>query len=261
LSYTDKIDESNKIKEGRQLSGIVNEVSVDAEFATRAGIKLNSNIKFSIQGIELESKVTSIRETERNSGLPFFYFLFNTKDLITYPATYFGYGYFEELEIDNLSKALVSDYPNVSTINTKEAGEILLAITNTLSILVLVIAIPPVILSIFLVTTLIILSFSSKRKLTAQFMALGSSRSFINKLFYIESSFFTIISSVFAYVTALVTTVIIAKYYLEINLYAVYSNELVITLCAIIFLILLITFLLSVLDKRSLKDLLSYEEN
>jgi len=261
LSYTDKLNENEKIKEGKGLSGILNEVSVDEEFANRVDIKLGSNIVFNLQGFEIVAKVTSLRETNRNSGLPFFYFLFNTKDLINFPATNFGYGYFNEEEINNLSKVLINNYPNVSTINTKEAGEIVINITKTLSLLVLLIAIPPLILSIFLVSTLIILSFTSKRKISAQLMALGAKSSFINKLFFIESSFFTAMSSLFAYLTAILATMIIAKNFLNLNSYQIYSHELFIILFAIIILIIIITFLLSIFDKRSLKELLSYEEN
>ncbi len=261
LSHVVALSDRDIVVKGTPLSGIPNEVSIDAEFASRANIRLGSQILFNIQGFDLLATVTSIRETNRNSGLPFFYFLFNTKDLTTYPATYFGYGYFDDAQIASLSKVLADTYPNVSIINTKDASAIVFTIVRTLSLLVLVIAIPPLILSIFLVSTLIMLSFSSKRKLRAQLMALGSSNRFIRMLFYIESSFFTILASIVAYGTAVAVTIVVARKYLDIDTYTLYSHELLATFGAIIGLILVITFALSVFDRRSIRELLSYEEN
>lgn len=260
LTYRQELLPNEKIVEGEWLKNNTNEVSVEKEFAERANIKIGSKVVFSIQGFEIESTVTSIRESDTRSGLPFFYFVFNTVDLEKYPSTLFGYSYLDENEQNNFTKFLSQNFPNISIIDTKEITKFAQNLIGGLTVIIFVISIPPLVLALFLIITLIISSFEGRRKQSAQMMAIGAKQKFIEKLYYLETMSNTILSSVLGYLTAILATLFIAKYYFKIKNVSLYNIELIIALGVIIFAIILLANLLWRGDKKPLRELLSYEE-
>ncbi len=260
LTYRQELLPNEKIAEGDWLQNIQNEVSVEKEFAERANIKMGSKVIFSIQGFEIESLVTSIRESDTRSGLPFFYFVFNTKDLEKYPSTFFGYSYLSEDEQNNFTKFIAQNFPNISIIDTKEITKFAQNLIGGLTIIIFVISVPPLVLALFLIITLIVSSFESRRKQSAQMMAIGAKQKFIEKLYYLETISNTILSSMLGYLSATLATIFIAKYYFKIKNVSLYNIELIIALGVIIFAIILLANLLWRGDKKPLRELLSYEE-
>lgn len=260
LTYRKDLLTNEKIDKGVWLSGIPNEVSVEKDFANRAKIKLNSKIVLSIQGFPNEFTVTSIRESDSRSGLPFFYFVFNPSDLEKYPATFFGFTYLEGENKNNFVKYLASNFPNISTIDTGEVGIFVSRLVETLLILIFIISLPPVILALFLIITLIVSSFDSRRKQSAQLLAIGGRRSFIEKLYYLETISTTLFSSALGYLTALIGIFFISKYFFKIDSFAVYDIELLIALGVIIFFVIILAFIIWKREKKPLRKLLTYEE-
>jgi len=261
LTYRSDLLSSETIVEGNWLSGKTNEVSVEGDFADRSNIKLGSRVVLSISGFEVVSTVTSIRKSDSRSGLPFFFFVFNPSDLEKYPATFFGYTNLDRSGKAELTNFLATNFPNISTIDTNEITKFAEGLIGGLLVIIFVISIPPLVLSLFLIVTLIISSFSSRRKQSAQLMALGSSRGFIEKLYYFEAVSTTVLSGILGYLSAILATIIISRYYLKIKSIVLFDPELVIALCAIILLVLIVSIVLWKSDKRPLRELLSYEEN
>jgi len=260
LTYRSDLLSNEKVIEGSWLSNIRNEVSVERDFAERANIKLGSNIVLSVSGFEIESRVTSIRESETRSGLPFFYFVFNPIDLERYPATFFGYTNLNDVEKARFISFLAQNFPNVSTIDTTEITKFAEGLIGGLLVIIFVISLPPLILALFLIVTLIVSSFSGRRKQSAQLMALGSTRMFIERLYYLETISTTVVSGIIGYITAIIATIFITKYYLKIKSFVLYDIELILSLSAIIIFVLIIASVLWRGDKRPLRELLSYEE-
>lgn len=261
LTYRDALLPSEKVVKGAWLKGNRNEVSVEKDFADRANIRLGSTIVFSISGFELQSTVTSIREADSRSGLPFFYFVFNPIDLESYPATFFGYSYVNSAEKNELTNFLATQFPNVSIIDTGEVRSFASNIIDGLLVIVFVISLPPVVLALFLIVTLIISSFAGRRKQSAQLLALGAQRGFIEKLYYIETVFTTLCSGILGYGTAILATIGITKYYFKINSIILYDVEIFIAFGVILVTVLVLASILWRSDTKSLRELLSYEEN
>ncbi len=261
LTYRSDLLQNEKITKGQWLQNQSNEVSVEKEFAERSNISLGSKIIFSIQGFEIESTVTSIRESDSRSGLPFFYFVFNPSDLEKYPATFFGYSYINEEEKINFTKYIAENFPNISIINTEEITKFAEGLIGGLLVIIFVISIPPLILALFLIVTLIVSSSDSRRKQSAQMMALGARKKFIEKLYYLETISITLFSGLLGYLTAMFGTVIIAKYFFKIKSASLYNVELILALGGIIFFILLLANVLWKSDKKPLRELLSHEDN
>ncbi len=260
LTYREDLLPNEKVVKGKWLSGEVNEVSVEKEFAERADIVMGSRVVFSIQGFEVEATVTSIRESDSRSGLPFFYFVFNPKDLEKYPATFFGYNYLDGLEKNNFTKFLAQNFPNISIIDTAEITKFAEGLIGGLLVIIFVISIPPLVLALFLIVTLIISSFEGRRKQSAQMMALGAKKKFIERLYYLETISTTLFSGVLGYLTAILGTLFIARYYFKIESTSLYNVELLIALGAIILFVVILAKVLWKSDKKPLRELLSYEE-
>lgn len=260
LTYRDLLLPNEKVVKGTWLTGQANEVSVEKEFAERANITMGSRVVFSVQGFEIDATVTSLRETDSRSGLPFFYFVFNPKDLEKYPATFFGYSYVDTTEKAMLSTFLAQNFPNISVIDTTEITAFAENIISGLLVIVFVIAIPPLVLALFLIVTLIISSFEGRRKQSAQMMALGAKKKFIEKLYYLETISTTVVSAILGYFTAVAATVLIGKYYLKIKTVSLYNVELLIALGGILVVVIALAHILWKGDKKPLRELLSYEE-
>ena len=260
LTYRKDLLSNEKVVSGSWLSGVKNEVSVNDDFAERANIKLGSVVTFSISGFEVESTVTSIRASDTRSGLPFFYFVFNPVDLEKYPATFFGYTNLDSGTKADFTRYIAEKFPNISTIDTTEITKFAEGIIGGLLVIIFVISLPPLVLALFLIVTLVVSSFSGRRKQSAQLMALGSTKSFIEGLYYLETISTTLVGGVLGYITAVGATIFIARYYLKIKSIVLFDIELIISLGAIILFVLLVASLLWRGDKRPLRELLSYEE-
>jgi putative ABC transport system permease protein len=260
LTYRAETLSSEELTSGAWLSGLKNEVSVDSDFAKRANISLGSTVVFSIQGFPVQSTVTSLRKTDSRSGLPFFYFVFNPQDLEQYPATFFGYGYFDELEKKGIISYLAGTFANISVIDTKEVAAFAEGIIGGLLVLVFIISVPPLILSLFLIVTLVIASYSSRRKVSAQLAALGAKPTFITGMYYLETLSAALFSSVIAYITAVIVTYIVSIYYLKLPSWSYYTSGLVLAFVAIIALVSVVAYSIRKSDKRSIREILSYEE-
>lgn len=261
LTYRNTLLPNEKVVKGDWLTGKTNEVSVEEEFADRANIKLGSTVVFSVSGFEVTSIVTSIRKSDSRSGLPFFFFVFNPIDLEKYPATFFGYTYLDNSEKENFTNFLATNFPNVSTIDTNEIRLLATSIIDGLLIIIFVISLPPLILALFLIATLIISSFAGRRKQSAQLLALGAKKTFIERLYYLETVSTTLFGGVLGYITAIFGTLFITKYYLRIKNFVFFDIELIIALGLILLFVLILASVLWRTDKKPLRELLSYEEH
>lgn len=260
LTYRKDLLPNEKVTHGIWLSGKTHEVSVDKEFATRANIKLGSEIVFSIQGFSIATKITSLRESDSRAGLPFFYFVFNPVDLEKFPATFFGYMYVDEAGKNKLTSFLAQNFPNISIIDTFEITSLVQDLVGGLLVIIFTISIPPLALALFLIVTLIISSFAGRRKQSAQLLALGARTSFIVRLYYLETISTTIFSGILAYLAAIACTVVIATYYFKIKSVSLYNVELLIAFGFIVVCVMLLAFVIWRSDKRPLQELLAYEE-
>jgi putative ABC transport system permease protein len=261
LTYRDELLSTETIIAGRWLSGIPNEVSVEESFAERVGIKLGSRITLSIQGFTLESTVTSIRTSDRRSGLPFFFFVFNPQDLEKYPATFFGYGYYEEQKKNELITYIGKNFPNVSVIDTEGIAKFVGDVIRILTLIVLVIFIPPVFLAALLIMTLIVTAFKNRKKTSAQLRVLGATNTYTQKLYYAEMVAASAVSVVLGYITSTLVTYIVSTYYLKLDSIVWITYELLVVILGIGILVIMVAYTLWRSDSRSIREILSYEEN
>jgi putative ABC transport system permease protein len=261
LTFRNELIESETVVQGVWGNGKPGEISVDAEFAERAGIALGSNITFLIQGFEVTGTVTSMRDTESRSGLPFFYFILSPHDIEKFPSIYFGYGFLDADTGKSLGTFLAQTMPNVSYIETQGLGPLLKTIVTTLVTLVFVITVPPLLIATLLIATLVVSSYASRRREGGRMRALGAPLAFVQKQYLLETVLLTLTASGMAYFTSIVATIVITKYQLSISSVALFDFELVLGLMLIVLLIGMIGLYLFKTDRMPLRELLAYEEN
>jgi len=193
LTYRTELLSSEEIVGGETSMGERGEISVDEEFARRAGIQLGSRMTFLIQGFEVSGVVTSLRETDSRSGLPFFYFVLAPEDIAAFPRVSFGYAFYADEKQTALGAFIAREMPNVSMIETESLRPQLESLLNTLLLLILVITLPPLLVALLLIATLVVSNYAGRRREGARMRALGqharmSCWSTFRKLFHSHSS-------------------------------------------------------------------------
>jgi putative ABC transport system permease protein len=260
LTYRTELLMSEVVTHGETAIGKTGEISVDEEFALRANIELGSRITFLIQGFEVSGIVTSLRETDSRSGLPFFYFVLSPDDIGRFPAVSFGYAFYNDDEQRALGSFIARDMPNVSMIETESVRPQLESLVNTLLALVLIIALPPLLVALLLIATLVISNYGGRRREGARMRALGATRRYVMGEYLSETISLTLVSSVVSYGIGVLITWGLTAYYLRINTLAFFEQELIIGLTLIISIVGILGTYLYVRDTVPLRESLSYSD-
>ncbi len=261
ITYRNELLTSEVLVDGSPVLGKPGEFSVEKEFATRANITLGSRITLLVQGFPVEGVVTSLRSADTRSGLPFFYFVLSPDDLERFPATYFGYAFVNPAEEQELSSYVARTLPNVTLINTRDAGDLATELIQTLLLIIFVIVLPPLILACMLIIALVILTYRSRRRDGARLLALGAPPHTIERRYLAETISTTLIASSAAYVLAVLSTWGITTYILDIDEHAFFNAPVVYTILGIVGGVLVLGILLWRSDRRPLARVLAYEEN
>lgn len=261
LTARDTLLANEEITRGVWSAGKPGEISVDQDFAAQADIELGSRVTFSIQGFEISGTVTSFRQTDSRSGLPFFYFVLSPEDVAAFPAVFFGYSFADAAYQTELSRFVAREMPNISVLDTASLGQQVVTLVRTLLTLVFVITLPPLIIATLLIATLVVSSYESRRREGARLRALGATRAYVLRHYLIETISLTLISTVFSYVLSVIISFFVNTYYLKFDSKVFFDAELVIGLGLIVFSIGLIGLYLFKRDTMPLRELISYETN
>ncbi|MFM7088626.1 MAG: ABC transporter permease, partial [Candidatus Paceibacterota bacterium] len=261
LTYRTDLLPSEKVASGVFDMSERGGVSVERDFAERADIKMGSRVVFLIQGFEVETTVTSIRESDTRSGLPFFYFILSPSDLAAFPATYFGYGNLDDARQSALSVYLTEYIPNASIINTSSITALAGKIIGFLVVIILMITLPPLLLSAFLIITLLATVAKERKRDGARLMALGRTRNFIRNYYILESVATTVFAGILAYLMSLLVTNLLILRYLDIESMVYIEPVSLYVFGFTLVLLLSVSVLMWRSGGRSLREYLNYEEN
>lgn len=261
LTYRDYLLPSEKVDSGEFDMQNIGGVSVERDFAKRANLEMGSKITFLIQGFEINSTITSIREVDSRSGYPFFYFILSPNEISKFPTTFFGYANIDDNENSNLTNYLTQKAPNVSIINTSSITKIAEDVINLFLIIILIITIPPLILSALLISTLLASVSKERKRDGARLMALGKTMKFVRNYYIIESISTTLFASIFAYILSLVISNFIILKYLKIDSAVYFDSTSFYIFVLILLILILVSFFTWKGGGKSLKEYLNYEEN
>ncbi len=261
LTFRTELLASETVAAGRWQGVQTGEVSVEQDFAERAGIRLGSTIEFFIQGVTMTVRVTSFRTTDTTSGLPFFYFVLHPDDVRRYPASYFGYANVEGETLRRMERSLAVEAPNVSVLDTTALGATVREVTGIVLTLLSVITLPPLLLATLLIITLIASTFLGRRRDALRLRVLGATRGLTVRLYLAETVLTVFVVSLVAVLLAQGVVFALTEWVLEGVSPVWYDMKLVEITLGLGLALLLYAFVLLRTGERNLRDALSYEEN
>lgn len=141
LSYREKISPDEMIVEGRPLNPDFDsskqkyaELSVEARYAQRLGMKIGDIMKFDVQGVEIEGQVVNLRKVKWTSFQPNFFVLIQNGVLNDAPKTYItALPKMVDTKKEELQMELAKRFSNVSIVDVQRTVNEVLKIADQMS--------------------------------------------------------------------------------------------------------------------------------
>ncbi len=115
LSHAAKQPIHNVVSSGKWTEEEKDVVSVEEGIAKDLGLKLGDSLTFEIGGIQVTSKITSLRKVDWGSMRANFFVMYTVSQLPEVPATYMSA--FKAPEVKGFDNALVRQFPNVTNVD------------------------------------------------------------------------------------------------------------------------------------------------
>ncbi len=207
LTYRDELIDSEVLTEGAlgdTLGGKVSvPVSIDASFGEElGGVEIGDTIEIFIQGVELKATITSIREVDSTSGTPFFYLVFPTDILSSFPATFFGTVQAGEEERKEIERVLAKQFPNIIPIVTISIVSAITELVESIVTVVTLVSVPSIILGLLLIIVMLSQNMYERSGDVLVLRAFGLTRRRLLLLFLIEGLFLVFLAGSLSYCIA-----------------------------------------------------------
>jgi putative ABC transport system permease protein len=115
LSHSAANPSHNQIVAGQWTDNAAGEVSVEEGIATTLGVKLGDSMTFDIGGIQVTSRITSLRKVDWGSMRANFFVMYTVAQLPEVPATYMAA--FKAPTVKGFDNAMVRAFPNVTNVD------------------------------------------------------------------------------------------------------------------------------------------------
>lgn len=179
-------------------------------------MKIGDVLKFNIQGVPLEARISSIRTRTRASIQPFFYFVFPENTLKEAPQTIFAAVRVGKGRIPELQNRIVSRFPNVSVIDMTEVVSLFAKVMDRLSIITRFFTIFSIIAGILIIISSAFATRYSRIQEAVYFKILGARSGFILRVFTLESLILGLINAALAMLLSQIAAWIVCKKVLNI---------------------------------------------
>ena len=170
-------------------------VSILDTVADMGDMHLNDLLVFNIQGVPLTARVTSIRTRTRSRLYPFFYFVFPEKVLREAPHTFFATLHLEKSAIPPLVNRIVEQFPNISVINMTETVTVVGDILARLAKIINFFAAFSILAGGLIIVSSIFATRLARIREAVYYKILGSTTSFVIKVFVYENMLLGFLSS------------------------------------------------------------------
>jgi len=223
MTYRDSLIDGERVLKGTfgNTDEVKNSVSIDKAFADDiGGVKIGDTLTVFIQGVTLSSTITSIREVDSRSGTPFFYLVFPTSVLSSFPASYFATANVPEEERKNIEDAVGKEYPNVIPIATGIIIATISSLLQTAITVVSVVGIPSSILGLLLILVMLWQSLYERSGDVLVMRAFGLERNKVTRLFIIETGLLSALSGVLAYGIAHIAAFLLNRFLFSFELFS-----------------------------------------
>jgi len=179
-------------------------------------MKLGDRITFRIQGIPIESRISSIRTRTRASLQPFFYFVFPAEILQDAPQTLFTALRIEKERISPLQNRVVAAFPNVSVIDVTGTITAFSKIMARLSTIVNFFTLFSVVAGILIIISSVFATRYTRIQEAVFYTILGARGQFVLEVFAVEGLLIGLASAISALALAQTTGWIVCTYALDV---------------------------------------------
>lgn len=179
--------------------------------------QIGDRIVFRIQGVPLEAVVSSIRERTRDSLSPFFYFVFQARDLATAPQTLFAALRVPPAGIHQLQNRIAGRFANISAIDATATAQIFGRILRRLSAIVRFFTAFAVAAGLLIIVSAVLATRAARVRETVYFKILGAPRRFVAQVFALENLIIGLISALLALAAAQAAAWLVCRWALEIG--------------------------------------------
>ncbi len=260
MTYGNTILENEKIVNGQWHgdTGVKNSVSIDSSFAEELGdVKIGDIIEVFIQGIHVKANVTSLRETQRSGGTPFFFFVFSSDVLKDFPASYFATVSTTSVAVQSIENTLGIEFPNIIPIQTVKILDTVNSILENVILVVKLLGIPSILLGLLLIILMTGQSLYERRSDVLLLRAFGYEKKRIMKLFILETTSIVVVSSLVAYVIASLISYILHVYVFDFSTFVFTEIPIYISVTTIFIVAIFAYVVSSSIVQGSLKKLLA----
>ncbi len=178
---------------------------------------IGDHITFSVHGIPLRARISSIRTRTRETVRPFFYFVFPEHVLSRAPQNIFTALRVEPARISQLQSDIVSQFPNISVIDVTQTLTAFSKVIRKLSTIIRFFTGFSLVAGICILISSIVATRAARIREAVYFKILGATRGFVRNVFALESVMISAISALLALILSHTGSWIIITYVLDIN--------------------------------------------
>lgn len=218
LTYGATLPADNKIVAGSLWSDPEHaEVSLEREFAASLGAKLGSTLAFNVQGVEVEMRVTSLREVDWRTFSLNFFVLVEPGVLDSAPQFRVASARVPKDGEDALQDALARDFPNVTVLRVREILEKLASVLQRVGAGVELLGWCTVLSGAAILIGAITASAARRAREVALFKTLGLTRGAVARIYAIEHGLVGLVSATIGALGANVLAFCVIHYGMELD--------------------------------------------
>jgi putative ABC transport system permease protein len=198
ITWTETLPENNSIKDGEWFLNSSNTgLSISDEISSRYLLKVGDQVKITLQGVEIETYVQSIRSVNWESFSPNFFVIGHPKMFKDSPSTYIT-SFFIPEEKDATANELISKFRTVSVLSIDAIIQQVTEIINQVSKALEVILGLTILSASFLTLSTLQDGFNLRMHQAAVLRTLGASKNLLQRSIFLEFSFLGLLSGLLA---------------------------------------------------------------
>jgi putative ABC transport system permease protein len=174
------------------------QVSILDTVAEMHPMQIGGTLRFKIQGVPLEARISSIRTRSRTSFSPFFYFVFPPKVLEKAPHTNFAALKVPPHQLGALQRKIVSRFPNISVIDLSQAVRVFARLMGRLSRIIRGFSVFSIGAGLLILVSAIYATRDERMVEAVYYKILGAGKAFVFKVFALENLFIGTFSAILA---------------------------------------------------------------
>jgi putative ABC transport system permease protein len=234
ISWMKQLPPDNQIVAGKLWSEQEpNELSVEAGFARDLDVKVGSTLRFDVQGVELDFRVTSLRTVQWRSFASNFLLVAEPGSLDDAPHFRFGAVRLSRAGEDELQRELAQSFPNVTVLRVHNLLARLQSVLHQAAVAVRVLGGFAIVTGLVILMGAILGSQLRRKREAALWKTLGLTRSEVLAMFAVEYALLGAVAGVIGATGAYAVTALLARQLLQLDALPSWSMCLAAVLIAI----------------------------